>query len=174
MSERTEGGLFLVDAETRAQLMQPPKRPPMPHGPSVPSFSTGRRINVTLLSEYFVTDPGSWQVDLDDPALLLTTAPITSYTQLVPVLEECMRAAQPIAIGAPAIDVDTVTFLVANKLRGTLYCAAFQREADAIDNIAKFAGAAGALTLPESARLAELPRVSKVVLTPNALSIRPY
>jgi hypothetical protein len=173
MSHRTPGGLILVDAETRNELLQPVARPPNAQPSSIPSFSTGRRINVRLASEYFVTDPIAWLVELDAPALLLVKQELTAHEELIPILEECAHAARAIAIGAPSIGADVLAFLIANKLRGVLWCAAFEANASVLDDLATFAGGAGALADLGGHALAELPRAAQLVLSPTGLSIRP-
>jgi hypothetical protein len=171
--ERTPGGLLYVDPETRDELLQPTQRPPFVNPRGVPSFSTGRRVTVKLASDYFVTDAEAWLVELHDAALLLTTAELVEPTPLIPLLEECARAARPIAIGTPAISADALVFLVANKLRGILHCAAFELGPLQLDGLARFAGATGALADPAGHALATLPRARRVVLSPDALSIDP-
>jgi hypothetical protein len=171
MAERTPGGLFLATSEDRAELLRPAVRPPLPPPRDVPSFSTGRRIDVKLASEYFVTDPEAWLVELHDAALLLVTGEVT-VDALTPLLDKAARDARPIAIGAPRIDEDVVTFLIVNKLRGTLYCAAFELDADGLEDLARFAGGTGALaTVGEN--LDTLPRAKLLVLSPTGLSIKP-
>jgi hypothetical protein len=172
MAERTPGGLFRVDPETRAQVLAPIARPPAARMRGVPSFSTGRRINVKLANEYFVTDPEAWLVHLDQPAMLLLKVEPT-VDALIPILEEAARTARPIAVGAPRLSDDVVAFLVVNKLRGILHCAAFEADEDILDGIASFAGGAHALGEIAHRKLDELPRPAVVVLAPNAISIKP-
>jgi hypothetical protein len=172
MAERTPGGLFHVDSETREELLRPAVRPPFAKPREIPSFSTGRRINVKLASEYFVTDPEAWLVELHDPALVLTTGEVT-VEAAIPLLEEAARAARAVAIGAPQIGEELLLFLIANNLRGTLFCAAFELDVYGLDNLARFAGGAGALATIQGCRLDELPHARRVVLSPDGLSIEP-
>lgn len=173
MSERTPGGLFLVDDATRDELARPVIRPPFAQPRPIPSFSTGRRVNVHLASEYFITDAEGWLVELDAPALLLAPAAITEVAPLVTVLEACAREARPIAIGAPAIGLDVLAFLVVNKLRGTLACAAFELDGSGLDDLARVAGGSGAIPWPSEPALDDLPRADRIVMSPDGLSIRP-
>ena len=173
MSDRTPGGLVLVDDEARQMLTQPTVRPPFAKPAPVPSFSTGRRVNVPLASDYFITDAEAWLVELDSPALLFTSAHITNHAPLIPVLEECAQAGRAIVIGAPIVDTDALVFLINNKLRGVLCCAAFETDTHTLDDLARFAGGSGALAQVESHKLADLPRANRLVLSPTALSIRP-
>jgi hypothetical protein len=173
MSERTPGGLFLVDDRLRDELLQVPACPPGVAPSSIPSFSTGRRVNVRLASGYSVTDARTWLVELDRPALLFTTAGIATHDSLIPLLEECARETRAIAIGSPAIGDDALAFLVANKLHGILCCAAFELAASSLDDLATFAGGSGAFAEPGGHALADLPCADRLVLSPTGLSIRP-
>lgn len=137
MADRTPGGLFLVDADTRTALAAPAQHAPAP----LPAAAPGERFTVHASSAYFVTDPTTWVCELDDPAVVVLAEPIADVTPLL--IETCegfARAARPFLLAAPAITGDAVLFLVANKLRGILQCGAVDADPATLARLARHAG----------------------------------
>jgi chaperonin GroEL len=84
----------------------------------------GMQFDRGYLSPYFVTDPGKMEVLLEEPAILVYEKKISTMKDLVPLLEEVVRAAKPLLIIAEDIDGEALATLIVNKLRGTLKVAA--------------------------------------------------
>jgi chaperonin GroEL len=84
----------------------------------------GMQIDRGFLSPYFVTDAEKMQAILDEPLILLYGKKISSVKDLVPLLEQSVKAGKPLLIVAEDVDGEALATLVVNKLRGVLACAA--------------------------------------------------
>ena len=84
----------------------------------------GMQFDRGYLSPYFVTDPDTMQVALDDPMILIHDKKISAMKDLLPVLEKVAQMGAPLLIIAEDIDGEALATLVVNKLRGTLKVAA--------------------------------------------------
>ena len=84
----------------------------------------GMQFDRGYLSPYFVTDPVKMTVRLEDPYILLHERKISTMRDLLPILEQVVKAGKPILIMAEEVDGEALATLVVNKLRGTLLCAA--------------------------------------------------
>jgi len=79
----------------------------------------GMQFDRGYLSPYFVTDPQSMEVVLEDAYVLVHEKKITNVKDLVPVLEKVVGASKPLLIIAEEIEGEALATLVINKLRGT-------------------------------------------------------
>ena len=79
----------------------------------------GMQFDRGYLSPYFVTDPERMEVVLEDAYLLIHEKKISNMKDLLPILEQVVRASKPLVIVAEDIDGDALATLVVNKLRGT-------------------------------------------------------
>src|SRR2546421_2989888 len=84
----------------------------------------GMQFDRGYLSAYFVTDPERMEVVLENPLILIHEKKLSSMKDLLPVLEQVARLAQPLLIVAEDIEGEALATLVVNKLRGTLHVAA--------------------------------------------------
>jgi chaperonin GroEL len=84
----------------------------------------GMQFDRGYLSAYFVTDPERMEIVLENPAILIHEKKISSMKDLLPVLEQVVKASRPLLIIAEDIDGEALATLVVNKLRGTLKAAA--------------------------------------------------
>jgi chaperonin GroEL len=84
----------------------------------------GMQFDRGYLSPYFVTDPESMKVELEDPYILIHEKKIGSMKDLLPLLEQIAQSARPLLILAEDIEGEALATLVVNKIRGTLHCAA--------------------------------------------------
>jgi chaperonin GroEL len=84
----------------------------------------GMQFDRGYLSPYFVTDPERMECVLENPAILIHEKRIGSLHDLLPVLEQVVKAGRPLLIIAEEVEGEALATLVVNKLRGTLVCAA--------------------------------------------------
>ncbi|MCT4643236.1 MAG: chaperonin GroEL [Bacteriovoracaceae bacterium] len=80
----------------------------------------GMQFDRGYLSPYFVTNSEKMLVEFDNPYILITDKKISSMKELVPLLEQAVKASRPLLIVAEDIEGEALTTLVVNKLRGTL------------------------------------------------------
>jgi chaperonin GroEL len=84
----------------------------------------GMQLDRGYLSPYFVTDPERMEVVLDNALVLIHEKKISNMKDLLPLLEQVAKLAQPLLIIAEDLEGDALATLVVNKLRGTLQVAA--------------------------------------------------
>lgn len=87
-------------------------------------FVEGMQFDRGYLSPYFVNEPGTMEVVLEDPYILVFEKKISSIKDLVPVLEQVVQQGKPLLIIAEDVDGEALATLVINRLRGTLNVAA--------------------------------------------------
>ena len=80
----------------------------------------GMEFDRGFLSPYMVTDTDKMVAVMEDCSILLVDKKISSFQELVPILELSMRAGKKLLIVAEDIEGDALTNLIVNKLRGTL------------------------------------------------------
>ena len=84
----------------------------------------GMQFDRGYLSPYFVTDAEKMQAVLEEPLVLLYGKKISTVKDLVPLLEQVVKAGKSLLIIAEDVDGEALATLVVNKLRGVLACAA--------------------------------------------------
>ena len=84
----------------------------------------GMQFDRGYLSPYFVTDPETMDVVLENPVILLSDKKISLMRDMLPILEQVANLGRPILIIAEDIEGEALATLVVNKLRGTLGVAA--------------------------------------------------
>ncbi|QQK07452.1 chaperonin GroEL [Miniphocaeibacter halophilus] len=84
----------------------------------------GMQFDRGYVSPYMVTDTDKMEAELEDPLILVTDKKITNIQDILPVLEEVVKASKPLLIIADDVEGEAMTTLVINKLRGTFNCVA--------------------------------------------------
>ncbi|MEZ4774242.1 MAG: chaperonin GroEL [Bacteroidia bacterium] len=84
----------------------------------------GMQFDRGYLSAYFVTNPDSMVVELDNPFILLHDKKVSQMKDLLPVLEQTVQTGRPLLIVAEDVDGEALATLVVNKIRGSLKVAA--------------------------------------------------
>ena len=134
-----------------------------------------------FISPYFITDPEGMKAVLENCLILLYEKKIANMKELLPLLEETARQAQPLLIIAEDVEAEALATLVVNKLRGTLSCLAVKapgfgdRRKAIMEDIAILTG--GRLIAEdlgvklESLTLADLGRANRVVADKDSTTI---
>jgi len=84
----------------------------------------GMQFDRGYLSPYFVTDAERMECVLENALVLIHEKKISGMKDLLPVLEQVAKLAQPLLIIAEDLEGEALATLVVNKLRGTLNVAA--------------------------------------------------
>ena len=80
----------------------------------------GMQYDRGYISPYMATDMEKMEAVLKDPFVLLTDMKINSIQDMVPLLEEVMRAGRPLFIVAEDVEGEALSTILLNRLRGTL------------------------------------------------------
>ena len=79
----------------------------------------GLRYDKGYISPYMVSDREKMNVEMENPAILVTDQKITTIQEVLPLLEQIVSANKPLLIIADDIETEVVSTLIVNKLRGT-------------------------------------------------------
>jgi len=141
----------------------------------------GMQFDRGFISPYFVTDTEGMRAVLENCLILLYEKKISNMKELLPLLEETARQAQPLLIIAEDVEAEALATLVVNKLRGTLSCLAVKapgygdRRKSMMEDIAILTG--GRLIAEElgikleNLTLADLGRANRVVADKDKTTI---
>ena len=84
----------------------------------------GMQFDRGYLTPYMVTDTEKMVADLDDAAILITDKKITVIQDLLPLLEQIVKAGKKLLIIAEDIEGEALSTLIVNRLRGAFPCGA--------------------------------------------------
>ena len=141
----------------------------------------GLQFDRGYLSPYFINNAERQSVLLEDAAVLLLDRKLSSLQDLLPLLEEAVKAGRPLLIIAEDIDSDALATLVVNAMRGTLKTCAVKapgfgdRRRAMLNDIAVLTGGTvisdeTGLTLAK-ATLAELGRVKRAEIDKESTTL---
>ncbi|MEG0778893.1 MAG: chaperonin GroEL, partial [Oscillospiraceae bacterium] len=82
----------------------------------------GMQFDRGYLTPYMVTNTDKMEAVLENPFILITDKKISNLQELLPALEETIKAGKKLLIIAEEIDGDALTGIIVNKLRGTFTC----------------------------------------------------
>ena len=82
----------------------------------------GMQFDRGYLSPYMVTDTDKMEAVLDDALILITDKKISNIQEILPVLEEIVKAGRKLLIIAEDVEGEALATIVLNKLRGTFNC----------------------------------------------------
>jgi len=102
----------------------------------------GMQFDRGYLSPYFITNPDKMECVLEEPYILIYEKKISNVKDLLPVLEQVVRAGRPILIIAEDVEAEALATLVVNHLKGVIRACAVkapgfgQRRKDYLQDIA--------------------------------------
>ena len=144
-------------------------------------FTEGMQFDKGYVSPSFVTDQERMEAVLDDPYILIANQKIGNAQDLLPVLNEVMKAGKPLLVISDDLEGEALAALIVNKSRGTLDVAAIRaplfgdRRKRMLEDIAILTGAemvTKELGLKlENTRLDQLGRARKAVITKDGSTI---
>nr|WP_263312735.1 chaperonin GroEL [Mammaliicoccus sp. Marseille-Q6498] len=79
----------------------------------------GMQFDRGYTSPYMVTDSDKMIAELENPYILITDKKISSFQDVLPILEKILQTNRPILIVADDVEGDALTNIVLNRLRGT-------------------------------------------------------
>eukprot|EP00559_Dactyliosolen_fragilissimus_P004114 CAMPEP_0184861488 /NCGR_PEP_ID=MMETSP0580-20130426/6163_1 /TAXON_ID=1118495 /ORGANISM="Dactyliosolen fragilissimus" /LENGTH=578 /DNA_ID=CAMNT_0027359005 /DNA_START=100 /DNA_END=1836 /DNA_ORIENTATION=- len=84
----------------------------------------GMKFDRGFISPYFITNPKTQTVELENPLILLVEKKVSNLQQLVPLLESVIKSQSSLLIVAEDVESEALATLVVNKLRaGIKVCA---------------------------------------------------
>ncbi len=106
----------------------------------------GMQFDRGYLSPYMVTDTDKMEAVLDDAFILITDKKITNIQEILPLLEQIVKAGKKLLIIAEDVEGEALSTIILNKLRGTFTCVAIKapgfgdRRKDMLQDIAILTG----------------------------------
>jgi chaperonin GroEL len=106
----------------------------------------GMQFDRGYLSPYFITNPDTMEVVLEEPLVLIHDKKISTMKDLLPILEKMAQMGKAFMIIAEEVEGEALATLVVNKLRGTLRCCAVKapgfgdRRKETLEDIAVLTG----------------------------------
>jgi len=82
----------------------------------------GMQFDRGYISPYMVTDTDKMEAVIDDPYILITDKKISSIQEILPLLEQIVKAGQKLVIIAEDVEGDALSTLLVNRLRGNFTC----------------------------------------------------
>ncbi|HEX9688142.1 MAG TPA: chaperonin GroEL [Thermoanaerobaculia bacterium] len=141
----------------------------------------GMQLDRGFLSAYFVTDAEQMKCILEEPFVLIHEKRISILKDLLPLLEEVVKAGRPLLVIAEEVEGEALATLVVNKIRGALLACAVKapgygdRRRAILEDIATLTGGrviAEELGLKlENLQLGDLGRAKRVVVDKETTTI---
>ncbi len=82
----------------------------------------GMQFDRGYISPYMVTDTDKMEAVIDDALLLITDKKVSSVQDILPLLEQIMRAGKKLVIIAEDVEGEALSTILVNKLRGVFTC----------------------------------------------------
>lgn len=84
----------------------------------------GMQFDRGYIAPYMVTDTDKMEAVLDDAYILITDNKISNIQEILPLLEQIVKAGKKLLIIAEDVEGEALSTLIVNKLRGTFTCVA--------------------------------------------------
>ncbi len=80
----------------------------------------GMQFDRGFLSPYFITNPEKMEAVLEDSLVLISDRKIGALKDMLPLLEQVAKAAQPLLVLAEDVEGEALATLIVNQIRGAL------------------------------------------------------
>ncbi|MGN0601502.1 MAG: chaperonin GroEL, partial [Oscillospiraceae bacterium] len=84
----------------------------------------GMQFDRGYIAPYMVTDTDKMEAVIDDAYILITDKKISNIQEILPLLEQIVKAGKKLVIIAEDVEGEALSTLIVNKLRGTFTCVA--------------------------------------------------
>ena len=84
----------------------------------------GMQFDRGYITPYMCTDTEKMEANLDDALVLITDKKLSNIQELLPILEQVVKAGKKLLIIAEDIEGEALSTLIVNRLRGTFTCVA--------------------------------------------------
>ena len=84
----------------------------------------GMQFDRGYVTPYMCTDTEKMEANLDDALILITDKKLSNIQELLPILEQVVKAGKKLLIIAEDIEGEALSTLIVNRLRGTFTCVA--------------------------------------------------
>ena len=84
----------------------------------------GMQFDRGYIAPYMVTDTDKMEAVLDDAYILITDKKISNIQEILPLLEQIVKAGKKLLIIAEDVEGEALSTFIVNKLRGTFTCVA--------------------------------------------------
>lgn len=84
----------------------------------------GMMFDRGYISPYMVTDTDKMEAVIEDAYILITDKKISNIQEILPLLEEIVKAGKKLVIIAEDVEGEALSTLIVNRLRGTFTCVA--------------------------------------------------
>lgn len=82
----------------------------------------GMQFDRGYISPYMVTDTDKMEAVIDDAFILITDKKVSNIQEVLPLLEQIVKAGQKLVIIAEDVEGEALSTILVNKLRGTFTC----------------------------------------------------
>jgi chaperonin GroEL len=80
----------------------------------------GMQFDRGFISPYFITSPETMEAVMENALVLLSERKVASLNDLIPLLEQVAKSAQPLLVIAEDVEGEALATLVVNQIRGAL------------------------------------------------------
>jgi chaperonin GroEL len=78
----------------------------------------GMQFDRGFLSPYFITNPDKMEVVMEDCLILLSDRKISTLNDMIPLLEQVVKAGKPLLVVAEEVEGEALATLIVNQIRG--------------------------------------------------------
>jgi len=80
----------------------------------------GMQFDRGFLSPYFITNPDKMEAVMEDCVILLCDRKISVLSDMIPLLEQVVKAGKPLLVVAEEVEAEALATLIVNQIRGGL------------------------------------------------------